>query len=160
MADDSDGASGTGADGFTVINDDETADDVEGQAPDDVPETRAIDAARVRQLSAMRRATHRGRSYCLIAVCICAVAVAQLALLTFRHVRAAGWQLRPFGYVCAAAAAGMAGLFFVRRAAEMTRELRRRPAALDDPPQPPDFSTLSDGSQSWKNLEKMQRGGS
>ena len=72
-----------------------------------------------------------------------------------RHVRHAGWQLRPVGYVCGILAAAMAATFVYRRAAALTRELRHRPAALDEPQTPPDFSTLSDGSHAWKNLEQM-----
>ena len=160
MADESDGRGPDDLepDAFDVV-DDEPRD---GPADDDgasgAVETRAIDAVRVRQLSALRRGAYRTRSYCFVALGLCAVAAAQLVLFAVRHVRAAGWQLRPVGYVCGALAATMAGAFFFRRAAELNRELRQRPAALAEPQTPPDFSTLSDGSQSWKNLEQMREG--
>jgi hypothetical protein len=165
MADNGEGVPPAGApdvDDFTVI-DDRPADD-EWPAADAVAgpgsesHARAMDAARVRQLSALRRGTYRARSYCFVAVGLSLVAVAQLALLTVRHVRSAGWQLQPAGYVCGALAAAMAAAFFVRRAADLTRELRHRPAALGEPLAAPDFSTLSDGSQTWKNLEQMREG--
>ena len=66
--------------------------------------------------------------------------------------------MRPVGYLCGILAAAMAGSYFYRRAAELTRELKRRPAALDEPQTPPDFSTLSDGSHYWKNLQEMNEG--
>jgi len=83
------------------------------------------------------------------------VAEGQLALMTVRYVRAFGWQPRPVGYLCGVVAAMMAAAFFLRRAAELTRELRTRPPGAEAPP---DFSTLSDGSHAWKNLEQMREG--
>jgi hypothetical protein len=119
------------------------------------PGLRPLDAARVRQLSAVRRGAYRVRSYCLVAVVACGVAGGQLALMAVRHVRALGWSLRPAGYVCGILAAMMAAAFFLRRAAELTRELRTR---APGPQATPDFSTLSNGSHAWKNLEQMREG--
>ena len=154
MAEDVEGA---GSEEFTVVDD--APDDADaGSEAAAVPETRTINANRVRQLSALRRGAYRTRSYCVIAAVVCGVAILQLAVLTVRHVRLAGWGVRPAGYVCGALAAAMAAAYFYRRAAELTQELRQRPAALAEPPVPPDFSTLSDGSQSWKNLEQMRDG--
>ena len=164
MADDNDGGNGrSGADPFFVIADDAPG---EGDGADDAgtgvagapQRERSLNDVRVRQLASERRATYRARSYCVIALGICVVAAAQLVLMTVRHVRHAGWQLRPVGYVCGILAAAMAGVFLSRRAAELTRELKKRPAALDEPKTPPDFSTLSDGSHYWKNLEQMNDG--
>ena len=45
----------------------------------------------------------------------CVVAEGQLALMTLRHVRAAGWQARPVGYICGIIAAIMACIYFMRR---------------------------------------------
>jgi hypothetical protein len=157
--DDFAGGDHASADAFAVVDDSDAAE--APTEPEAMPRRgeRAMDALRVRQLSAVRRSTYRARSYCVVALGVCAVAAAQLVLLTVRHVRHAGWQLRPIGYVCGIGAAAMAGAFFFRRAAELSRELRTPPAALADPQSPPDFSTLSDGSQTWKNLEQMREGG-
>jgi hypothetical protein len=114
-----------------------------------------LDAMRVRQLSAVRRGAYRTRSYCVIGLGACAVAAVQLVVMAFRHVREAGWEWRPAGYLCGVAAAMMAAAFLSRQVADLTRELRR--PALTEPEAPPDLSTLSDGSQHWKNLEDMQR---
>jgi hypothetical protein len=130
----------------------------EGTEPEPPEDERPLDSLRVRQLAAARRGAYRARSYCVIALGACAVAAAQLVFMTVRHVSYAGWQLRPVGYVCGILAAAMAAAFFYRRAAEFTRELSRRPEALAEPLTPPDFSTLSDGSHHWKNLEEMNEG--
>jgi hypothetical protein len=146
---------GVDEEGFQYDLYDHVADETEPEPPEG---ERSLDSLRVRQLAATRRGTYRARSYCVIALGACAVAAAQLMLMTVRHVRYAGWQLRPVGYVCGTLAAAMASVFLYRRAAELTRELRLRPAALAEPQTPPDFSTLSDGSHYWKNLEQMNDG--
>jgi hypothetical protein len=44
---------------------------------------------------------------------------------------------------------------FGRRAMELHRETKT-PAPLPPAPREPDFSTLSDGSQQWKNLDEIR----
>lgn len=141
-----------------VVVDDEEQADLEYEALDDVRHDGApMDALRVRQLSAMRRAAYRTRSYCVVGLGACAVAAVQLLVMTARHVLGAGWGWRPLGYLCGVAAAMMAAAFLLRHVTELTRELRQ--PALAEPEAPPDFSTLSDGTQRWKNLEDMHRQG-
>src|SRR4051812_13621764 len=152
MTDHTDGGSPERADEFVVVDDvDDAVSAQEAQAAE--PESRPITAARVRQLSALRRGAYRTRSYLVVVIAACAVAEGKLALMTLRHVRAFGWQPRALGYVCGIIAAMMAAAFLLRRAAELTRELRTRPP---EPEAAPDFSTLSDGSHAWKNLEQMR----
>lgn len=112
-----------------------------------------LNAVKIRQLSALRRGAYRSRSYCIIASGALVVCAIKLVAMTIRHVRYIGWQARPIGYLLAAVAAGIAAGHFVARIAELNRELRQ--SALSEPESPPDFSTLSDGSQQWKNLEQM-----
>ena len=140
---------------WVVVDDEEhdTAEDIVRLPPGE--EEDHLDALRVRQLSAVRRGAYRTRSYCVIGLGACAVASVQLAVMAIRHVRAAGWEWRPLGYLCGVAAAMMAASFLLRQVAALNRELRQ--PALTEPEAPPDFSTLSDGSQRWKNLEDMQR---
>jgi hypothetical protein len=149
-------APGAAAD-FLIVDDTEDAaptqeDTTEG---DGEPDSRPLNAARVRQLAALRRGAYRSRSYFFVAIAICVVAEGQLVLMTVRYVHAFGWQPRPVGYLSGVVAAMMAAAFLLRRAAELTRELRTRPTEAEAPP---DFSTLSDGSHAWKNLEQMREG--
>jgi hypothetical protein len=140
---------------FLIVDDTEDAAPAPEEDPEEGPDPKPLNAARVRQLSALRRGAYRSRSYFFVAIAVCVVAEGQLALMTVRYVRAFGWRPRPVGYLCGVVAAMMAAAFFLRRAAELTRELRTRPP---DAEAPPDFSTLSDGSHAWKNLEQMREG--
>ena len=44
--------------------------------------------------------------------------------------------------------------FFIHRAIEIHREAKR--SRIEPPATPPDFSTLDNGSQRWKNLEQIR----
>src|SRR5690348_13002471 len=90
-------ATGPAAD-ILIVDDTEDAAPEAGDAFQEEPGSRPLDAARVRQLSAVRRGAYRTRSYFVVAIAACVVAGAQLALMTVRHVRAFGWQPRPLGY--------------------------------------------------------------
>lgn len=114
----------------------------------------ALDSLRIRQVAALKRATYRSRSHALIAAAGCAVAVAQLVMMTIREVLAVGWSLRPMLYALLGAAAVVGAIHFVNRALAYHAQAARR--ASTDPTTHPDFSTLSDGSQQVKNLEDMQ----
>lgn len=138
--------------GAEVILHEEYEDGEEAAEPDGASED-DLSALRIRVLSAGRRAGYRTRSYCIVAVGVCIVASVKLLLMTIAYVHTHGWGFTPFGYVLAALAALAGAMFFSRRTMELTRELSR--PALEEPTTPPDFSTLSDGSQHWKNLENM-----
>ncbi len=118
-----------------------------------------LSGLRIRQLSALRRGAYRSRSYSIIAAVALGVACFKLLTIAVRHVRSTGWHSRPVGHLIAvgyaiAIGAGLMAIRFLwRRIVEFTRELNR--PTLIDPGVPPDFSTLSDGSQQWKNLEQM-----
>ena len=131
-------------------------------AAPDTPDDRAgdfadeLDGLRIRQLSTLRRGAYRARSYAIIGAVAGFVVAIQLVIMTVPLVRARGWGRWPIGYVLFAAAAVMIGAYFTRRALEVHREIKT-PAPL--PPTPlggPDFSTLSDGSQQWKNLDDIR----
>jgi hypothetical protein len=113
-----------------------------------------LDGLRIRQLSTLRRAAYRSRSYAIIAAGACAVVAAQLVLLTIRHVRTLGWSAQAIGYVLLVPVAAWGAWYFLGRAMALHRETRR--TLLTNPTQPPDFSTLSDGSQQVKNLEDIR----
>jgi DNA-directed RNA polymerase subunit M/transcription elongation factor TFIIS len=140
-----------------------SAEAVDQHVVDDTSEAQAaaeereqeIDGTKIRQLSAMRRGAIRARSWCLIVVVVCLVGAVELVIKTIenvRHVR--HWGLRPTGFILFAVAGVMIAVYFFRRARELKREIDK--PALQDPPRPPDFSTLSDGSQRWKHLEDIR----
>src|SRR5256885_12952697 len=98
MTDRTDGGHHDPAAEFVVVDDTE-----EGSVPAErlaappapEPEPATLNAARVRQLSALRRGAYRARSYCIVAAGGGAVAAAPPAQMTGRHVRAHGWQVPP-----------------------------------------------------------------
>ncbi len=112
-----------------------------------------LSALRIRQISAMRRAADRARSYCLIGLIVLVVGAGQLLSITFHDMREFGWHLPEFAY----AGGALAALFFAwrlwQRVVALTCELKQ--PLQTDPLQPPDFSTLNDGSQHIKHLEEM-----
>ena len=114
-----------------------------------------LDGLRIRQVATLRRGTARARSYLLIGVIVSTVACVKLVLMTIDHVRAGGWGLTPLGYLLFVAVLLMLASYFGRRAMELHRELQV-PAPLPPVQGEPDFSTLSDGSQHWKNLNEIR----
>jgi hypothetical protein len=127
-------------------------------APEDAPadtfRADEIDAARIRRLATERRSINRTASYFIVATGVCVVAIGQLAWMTIQHVRALGWTPRPIGYLLFVVLAIWGGWYFCSRSRKLHREAKAR--ALPDPPTPPDFSTLDDGSKHWKNLEDVR----
>jgi hypothetical protein len=102
-----------------------------------------------------RRALARTRTWYIVGTAGFAVAAVQMLVLAYKYVyvSGAGWRLRPIGYVFAALTAALAAVIWFRRIRAINEDLRR--PVLDEPTTPPDFSTLSDGSERWKNLEAM-----
>jgi hypothetical protein len=126
----------------------------EADVPADPPgREEELSNLRIRQIAALRRGAYRSRSYCIVGLVALAVAAVKLILMTVRHVHDPGQQLWSVGYLLAAAAALVGAAFFAGRALELTREVAK--PLLVDPPVPPDFSTLSDGSQQARHLEEM-----
>src|SRR5687767_9396529 len=113
--------------------------------PPDAERDERLDALRIRQATVLRRSIYRSRAYAVIAAVACAAAAAQCGWLAVWHVRALGWGARPVAFGVLMMGAILGAVFFARRAAALNREAAAtvRPA----PDVPPDFSTLSDGSQ-------------
>jgi len=114
----------------------------------------ALNAFRIRQLAAARRAAYRSRSYCVIGALVCVVAAVQLAWTGVQLLRGIGFALRPTSYLLFAILAAWAAVYFFRQAVELDREAKQ--SALPVPTAEPDFSQLRDGSQRWKNLEDIR----
>lgn len=113
-----------------------------------------FDSQRISRTIALRRGLYRSRAYSLIAAIACAAGAAQCAYLTWRHVRTAGWGARPIVLIMLMVVAIAGVIWFARRAQALRREAEQ--TRLDEPTTPPDFSSLSDGSQRAANLEQIR----
>ena len=115
-----------------------------------------LDGVRIRQLAAVRRGAFRARSYALVVTAGCIVVAIQLLFMTVEAARGGGWGLMTTGYVLFAVALLLVAAHFGRRVRELSEELNAPAPLPPEPPGGPDFSTLSDGSQQWKNLEDIR----
>lgn len=110
-----------------------------------------LNALRVAALTAERRALHRRWTFAIGLGVVLAVGAVHGVLLIFRN------NDEPTQRLVAVAVLSVGALYFAirsfRRAAALSRELKR--PMQTDPDAEPDFTPLSDGSQQWKNLEKM-----
>jgi hypothetical protein len=155
----------------------ERSDDAADDDDDD-----ELDGLRIRQLAALRRGAYRVRSYMIVGAGTCAVAAAQLVWMTVASPHSPAVA---FGFLLLAILGSFGCAFFIRRIRQISAELEHSRldahamrcvqcgydvrglssgkcpecgAILPTPPPPaePDFSTLSDGSQQWKNLEDVR----
>jgi len=112
-----------------------------------------LDGVRIRQLSQAKRAAIRGRSMCLIGAMFCIVGAIQLGIDVVRDMlsRQNNW-LTAMYLLVAIGLLILAGVL-LRKARELNVEAKR--SSLPPPTSKPDFSTLDDGSQRWKDLEKL-----
>lgn len=114
-----------------------------------------LNGLRIRQVANLRRGAYRSRSWSVIAAVCCLVGAAQLVQMAV-HVARHGRVMLPIGFCLAAAAALLGSGYFIRSAVLLTREIRS--SSLSEPSTPPDFSSLSDGSQHWRNLDEISGG--
>jgi predicted RNA-binding Zn-ribbon protein involved in translation (DUF1610 family) len=110
-----------------------------------------LDAQRIHKFAAVRRAAYRARSYCVIAVVGCVVGAIELV---FHGIRIWGLgKIRAVAYFIVAIGLLWAAKHFAVLAAQHHREAKR--SALPPPTATPDFSTLGDGRQIVRDLERM-----
>jgi DNA-directed RNA polymerase subunit RPC12/RpoP len=137
--------------GSTVIPEDPEPTDEEREAKAESE----LDGLRMRHVVVVRRAAMRSRTYAIIGAAGCLLGVAKLAIMTWKETRGGtAWGLWPVTYVGVAIAALFGAAYFLRRAAHWQRESLA--GKIPDPETPPDFSTLSDGSQHARNLEDLR----
>ncbi|HEX4796421.1 MAG TPA: hypothetical protein VH370_21710 [Humisphaera sp.] len=113
---------------------------------------------RILQISTLRRTAARARSYCIIGAGVFLITAIELGLRVAGELRTNPDPLKTLHNEIAlqslVAIAAIWGLwYFTRRIIALTRELSQ--TMLDEPNTPPDFSTLSDGSQPIRDLENM-----
>ena len=114
-----------------------------------------LSGLRIRQVTSLRRGAFRSRSYCIIGAAACLVCAIQLVVMMVKLARfhdARHWAMIG-GEALLALSAVWGCLALTRRAIAFHRELQK--PMLEDPTTPPDFSTLSDGSQQVQALEQM-----
>jgi len=112
-----------------------------------------LDARRIQQRSTLRRAIYRSRSYAIIAAVVCVVATVQLGQFAYRAILAnnAVWAV---AYLFAMIGSAVGSIYFYRRALALHQETKR--PELSAPEQPPDFSTLGNGSEQWQKLHDVR----
>jgi hypothetical protein len=123
-------------------------------AMDESPESSAeLDALRIARWAALRRSAYHSRSYAIVAVGGCVIGAAQCAFDAVIRLRTHQGLIRPVLYMLAAVGLLILASYFCRVAAHYHRLAKQ--SNLPTPKIPPDFSTLSDGSQFAKNLNEM-----
>ena len=115
----------------------------------------AFDKLRIEHFTALRMGAIRARSWWLIAMCMCALIVLDMlgkviVEISVNH----HWGLWPTLRVGLAIAAGFSAKHAYQRAAQFKKEIDK--SAIPEPTTPPDFSTLDNGSDRWKDLENVR----
>ena len=132
------------------------------ESPEPKPSTEEeLSGMRIRQISVMRRAAYRTRSYYIIGLGACIVIAIELCLMIVRSVRethlhfgtARLYALVAYCLFLVCSIAG--GFFFARRLLELQQEIRQ--SLQKEPSVQPDFSTLQNGTQHIHGLEQMQK---
>jgi uncharacterized iron-regulated membrane protein len=118
----------------------------------------AFNTLRIQQLTALRMGAIRSRSWWIMGFCMMMLTALNLiakAAIYLALVHQPGWK--PEWTPALELLAGLLAILFARfawrKAAAFKREIDR--SALVEPTAPPDFSTLSNGSDRWKNLENV-----
>jgi len=124
------------------------------EAVEELKSNDELDGLRIRQISTARRAAYRARSYLLIGCMACAVGAGECIWKAVEHFRRSGFATASQLYVSAAIVLAALGVFMFRRSQRMAREADS--TMLQQPDNPPDFSSLHDGSRRWKDLENMR----
>lgn len=122
--------------------------------PRDSPEDDELSALRIKQIATLRGTAYRSRSYAIVAGTACAVIAVQLLWNTIRDLRGGVFSSKSAGYGLFALAGIYGAVHFFRRARAYHRMAKQ--TGLQEPTEPPDLSSLSDGSQRWKNLEQVE----
>ena len=113
-----------------------------------------LDGLRMRHVIVTRRAAIRSRTYNVLGAAGCVMAAVKLGIIAVQQGRRAGWHAAQGALVVMAVAAVYFGWHFLQRARAWGRESRG--SAMPEPETPPDFSTLSDGSQHARSLEELK----
>lgn len=137
---------------FDRLHDDAAEELVEQPAETTAPASE-LSELRIRQIATLRRALYRSRSHAIVIMIALVVVAVQLAWMTYASLRRGSVKTgAALSVACVACLVG--ALHFYRRAVALHEEAKR--TLLAEPSDPPDFSTLGDGSQRWKDLEELR----
>jgi hypothetical protein len=115
----------------------------------------ALDNFRIRNHTLLRMSAIRARSWWIIGLLSAILFILEMVLTSVEYVIARHrWGIDPSLRVVAMLFAARFAIHCSRRAAEFKREIEK--SAIPEPTTPPDFSTLSDGSERWKELENVR----
>jgi len=113
-----------------------------------------LDGLRMRHVIVTRRAAIRSRTYNVLGAALCVMGAVKLVIIAVWEARRVGWHTEQGALVAMAVAAVFFGWHFLQRARAWGRETRG--GGIPEPETPPDFSTLSDGSQHARHLEELK----
>jgi hypothetical protein len=131
--------------------DTEAVDDLLRQHEEERRQTE-LNSLRIRAVSGERRAILRLRSYwtvLMLALCFISIELIMVAATSYKDHA----PIRAVAYVLAAVGCVSATRWPFQKRQRLNLELEK--PMLGEPAGPPDFSTLNDGSQRWKNLERL-----
>ena len=147
---------------FVIPSDQGSVDPPEDFGPSDEEKNanaaNELSSLRMRHIIVTRRAAIRSRTYCIVGAALCLMGAVKLVMMIVTDVKIAGWHLLHYGYAICVAASVLGAGILAKRAAWWQRESRAPlfpPDNATSSDQPPDFSTLSDGSQHARNLENL-----
>ena len=110
-----------------------------------------LDGTKIRRLAAGRRAAIRLRTYLLVGIIGCLVAVLQFIVLIVLAIRSGDWPKAAL-WVSLDILLLIVGCLLFGRLRRLSQQIHQ--PIPSHPLPPPDFGPLSDGSQHWKNLEQ------
>ena len=122
--------------------------------PPEEPNPDDLDGLRVRSVATEKRAMIRHESYCVIGAAGSLVGAIQLIINAVSRIVRHDGPIRAAAYLFFALSLLILTWHLGRLAIHYHRQARRK--ILEDPKTPPDLSKLSDGSQLWKNLNKIE----
>lgn len=110
-----------------------------------------LDGRRVQQVAANRGSAMRVQTYFYVAAAGCLVGGAECV---YKAWYAGRWNFTRVLLLALVMCAAYGVFYFLRHAQKIARELRK--PLLTEPPTPPDFSRLGDGSQRVRDLENLR----
>jgi ribosomal protein L37AE/L43A len=139
----------------TASEEDSASDNEQAQAHTADEEARReaeLSELRISQVANLRRGAIRSRSWFIVGAVACVVGASQFVYFAIEKYRA-GERRGPLRDAICAAILLMIVPYFLRKIRILGQEISE--SRLKDPATPPDFSTLSDGSQQWTNLDQL-----